>query len=593
MNKSIKRGLLLGLASGFLAIMFGGWAITVLAVFGGILIGFTSRSGSGKPAAFSMQAVVVTALVMSVLTGIGGIIFDQGIADLAVVTGHPPAVTYPAAILGVVLGVLSAAGMAYVQHLPNPRTARRINYLVAAAVLIALPIVDQATQLGWVASIIFAGVYIVLAIGLDVVVGYAGLLNLGYAAFFGFGAYATALLSSNQIGVHVNFWLLLWIAAAIAGIGGVLLGAPTLGLRGDYIAIITLGFGEIVPVAFQQLIKITLQEPITCVIIPAIQSIGGGTPTVQCITLVDKFDLTAGVRGINPIDRPVFPIISPTDEPIALIIKVAIMLALVGLLFYYFRRQQRNGKVGPGTMIASGLAAGLILILFIPIPHTTEGLLAPFWNTFQPGQFASDNLLPWWFFLLSVIGLVIFLKLRLKNSRLGRAMTAIREDELAANQMGVDPVHTKLTAFAMGAAIAGLAGAFYSAYVSAVFPDGFGFGTSIIIMAAIVLGGLGSIPGNIVGALIIFLADLLFLKQFQNVLNGLSTHVLMPSVTDPALKGFIIANLDPVKYRFLLLGLVMVLVMAFRPEGLLPTREQRMQFHAEEPVEEEAKAGAA
>lgn len=593
MNKSIKRGLLFGLPAGFLAMLFGGWAMTVLAVFGGILIGFTSRSGSGKPAAFSAQAVAVTALIFSVLTGIGGIIFDQGLADIAVVTGHPPEVTYPAAILGVVLGTLGALGMAYVQHLPNARTARRINFLVGAVLLIALPIIDQATQLGWAASIIFAGVYVVLAIGLDVVVGYAGLLNLGYAAFFGFGAYAMALLSSNQLNVHVNFWLLLWVAAAIAGIGGVLLGAPTLGLRGDYIAIITLGFGEIVPVAFQQLIKITIQEPLTCVIIPAIQAIGGGIPTVQCITLVDKFDLTGGVRGINPIDRPVFPIISPEDTPVALIIKVAVMLALVGLIFFFFRRQQRNGLVGPGTMIFSGLAAGLILVLFIPIPHTTEGLLAPFWNTFQPGQFASDNLLPWWFFLLGLIGLVIFLKLRLKNSRLGRAMTAIREDELAANQMGVDLVHTKLTAFAFGAAIAGLAGAFYSAYVSAVFPDGFGFGTSIIIMSAIVLGGLGSIPGNIVGALIIFLADLLFLKQFQNVLNGLQVHVLMPSVTDPAVRGFIVANLDPVKYRFLLLGLVLVLVMAFRPEGLLPTREQRMQFHAEEPVEEEVPAGAA
>ena len=593
MNKSIKRGLLLGLASGFLAMLFGGWAMTVLAVFGGILIGFTSRSGSGKPAAFSPQAVALTAFIFSLLTAIGGIIFDRGLADIAVVTGHPSEVTFPAAIVGIVLGTLTALGMAYVQHMPNARTARRINYAVGAVILIFLPIIDHATDLGWAASIIFAGVYIVLAIGLDVVVGYAGLLNLGYAAFFGFGAYATALLSSNQIGVHINFWLLLWIAAAIAGIGGVLLGAPTLGLRGDYIAIITLGFGEIVPVAVQQLIKITIQEPLTCVIIPAIQAIGGGTPTVQCITLVDKLDLTGGVRGINPIDRPVFPIISPEDTPVALIIKVAVMLALVGLIFFFFRRQQRNGKVGPGTMIFSGLAVGLILILFIPIPHTAEGLLAPFWNTFQPGQFASDNILPWWFFLLGIIGLVIFLKLRLKNSRLGRAMTAIREDELAANQMGVDLVHTKLTAFAFGAAIAGLAGAFYSAYVSAVFPDGFGFGTSVIIVAAIVLGGVGSIPGNIVGALIIFLADLLFLKQFQNVLNGLSTHVLMPSIPDQAVRGFIIANFDPVKYRFLLLGLILVLVMAFRPEGLLPTREQRLQFHAEEPVDEEAPTGAA
>ena len=593
MNKSIKRGLLFGLPAAFLAMLFGGWAIAVLAVFGGLLIGFTSRSGAGKPAAFSPSAAAVSALILSLLTGIGGIIFDQGLADIAMVTGHSPAVTFPAALVGIVLGTLSAVGMAYVQQMPNARTARRINYGVAVAVLIFLPIIDQATQLGWIASIIFAGVYVILAIGLDVVVGYAGLLNLGYAAFFGFGAYATALLSSNQLSAHVNFWLLLWIAAAIAGIGGVLLGAPTLGLRGDYIAIITLGFGEMMPVAFQQLIKITIREPLTCVILPALQSIGGGTPTARCITLVDNLDLTGGMRGINPIDRPVFPVISPADEPLALIVKVACLLALVGLIFFFFRRQQRNGLAGPGTMIFSGLTVGLILILFIPIPHTTEGLLAPFWNTVQPGQFASDNLLPWWFFLLGVIGLVIFMKLRLKDSRLGRAMTAIREDELAANQMGVDLVHTKLTAFAFGAAVAGLAGAFYSAYVSAVFPDGFGFGTSIIIVAAIVLGGLGSIPGNILGALIIFLSDQLFLKQFQNVLNGLSTHVLLPAVTDPAVKGFIIANLDPVKYRFLLLGLVLVLVLAFRPEGLLPTREQRLQFHAEEPVEEAAPAGAA
>jgi branched-chain amino acid transport system permease protein len=228
----------------------------------------------------------------------------------------------------------------------------------------------------------------------------------------------------------------------------------------------------------------------------------------------------------------------------------------------------------------------LIFMLFVPVPPVGGDLLAPLWNTVQPGAFASDNLLPWYFLLLIMIAFVIFIKLRLKGSRLGRAWTAIREDELAANQMGVNLVHTKLTAFAVGAAIAGLAGAFFAAYVAAVFPDGFGFGTSIIILAAIVLGGLGSIPGNILGAMIIFLADLLFLKQFQNVLNGLQTHVLMPAIADQTVRGFIIANFDPVKYRFLLLGLVLVLVMAFRPEGLLPTREQRLQFHAPEPEEE-------
>jgi branched-chain amino acid transport system permease protein len=228
-------------------------------------------------------------------------------------------------------------------------------------------------------------------------------------------------------------------------------------------------------------------------------------------------------------------------------------------------------------------------MLFVPVPHVGGDLLAPFWNTIQPGQFASDNLLPWYFLLLGMIVFVIFIGLRLKNSRLGRAWTAMREDELAANQMGINLVHTKLTAFAVGAAIAGIAGAFYTAYVSAVFPDVFGFGASIIILSAIVLGGIGNVAGVIVGAMIIFISDLLLLKSFQNLLNGLQQHVLMPAVSDPHVQEFIRANLDPVKYRYLLLGLVLVLVMAFRPEGLLPAREQRLQFHEAEPEDEPTK----
>ena len=151
------------------------------------------------------------------------------------------------------------------------------------------------------------------------------------------------------------------------------------------------------------------------------------------------------------------------------------------------------------------------------------------------------------------------------------------------------PVGGLLTAFAVGAAIAGIAGAFYTAYVSAVFPDVFGFSASIIILSAIVLGGIGNVAGVIVGAMIIFISDLLLLKSFQNLLNGLQQHVLLPAVSDPHVQEFIRANLDPVKYRYLLLGLVLVLVMAFRPEGLLPAREQRLQFHEAEPEDEPAK----
>jgi ABC-type branched-subunit amino acid transport system permease subunit len=597
MNKYTKRGILFGLAGGFIALLFGGWASTVVGVLGGILIGFifsTEKVAKGVTPP-SLKTIGRGALIFTGITAAAGLLFDFVISNAAIVTSHPPEVALPAAIFTVLLGTGAAMLMAYIQYLPDKKRSRRLTWLFLIGLLLLFPFIDQLTELGWAASLVFAGIYVLLALGLDVVVGYAGLLNLGYAAFFGFGAYITALLSSPQLGLHVNFWLLIWIAAGFAALTGILLGAPTLGLRGDYIAIITLGFGEIVPVAFQQLIKITIQEPITCLILPAIQSIGGGTPTVQCLTLLSEFNLTNGVKGINPVDRPVLPIISPTDDGLGLILKITVMLALIVLTAFFFRRTQVKGQltVGKGLMYA-GLIT-LILILFVPAPAGLNEIpvVKPLLNTIQPGAFASDNLLPWYFLLLAMIAFVIFIKLRLKGSRLGRAWTAIREDELAANQMGVNLVHTKLTAFAVGAAIAGLAGAFFSAYVAAVFPDGFGFGTSIIILAAIVLGGLGSIPGNILGALIIFLADLLFLKQLQNVLNGLSNHVLMPAIADQTVRGFIIANFDPVKYRFLLLGLVLVLVMAFRPEGLLPTREQRLQFHEAEPEEESTETPAA
>jgi ABC-type branched-subunit amino acid transport system permease subunit len=595
MNKHIRRGLLFGLAGGFVALLFGGWAPAVIGVLGGVLLGFMFGSetpAKGKtPASYS--TIAVAALIFAVLTAIGGLIFDFGLADAAVLTDHPPEVAIPSAILTIALAVSFAVGMAYLQRIPDKRRSRRLTMLVLGILIIVFPFIDQATQIRWAASVVFAGIYVLLALGLDVVVGYAGLLNLGYAAFFGFGAYATAMLSSPQLNTHVNFWILLWVAAGVAALTGILLGAPTLGLRGDYIAIITLGFGEIVPVALQQLIKITLQEPITCVIIPAIQSIGGGTPTVQCITLLSEFNLTNGVKGINPVDRPVLPIISTTDTGLTLIVKIAVMVILIGLVFFLFRRTQARSALTVGKAVAYIAAVTFIFVAFVPVPRAEGGLMTPLINTVQPGAFSSDNTTPWYFLLLALIAIVIFFKLRLKNSRLGRSWTAIREDELAANQMGVNLIHTKLTAFAVGAAIAGLAGAFYAVYVAAVFPDIFGFGASIIILSAIVLGGLGSIPGNILGAMIIFIADLLLLRAFQNMLNGLQTHVLLPAISDQTVRGFIIANFDPVKYRFLLLGLVLVLVMAFRPEGLLPTREQRMQFHEAEPEEETPESTAA
>jgi ABC-type branched-subunit amino acid transport system permease subunit len=459
--------------------------------------------------------------------------------------------------------------------------------------------------LNWLASLIFAEIYVLLALGLNIVVGYAGLLDLGYAAFFAIGAYTTGLLSApvaSSLHVSVNFWIVIWLSAGMAALFGFLLGAPTLRLRGDYLAIVTLGFGEIVPVAFQWLIHITIKEPFTCWIIPGIQRLFGAQPSVQCITLLDKFDLTSGVKGISPIDPPILPIISPADTGFLLFIKIVVMVFAIGLIAYLFRRSQvHNQAAGKGNrtlVIVTILALMITMIIFVPIPRMDPAAGAPaaatnfVLDTVQPGPFRSDNPTSWYFLIMGLCGLTIFLIRRLKDSRLGRAWMAIREDELAANQMGVNLVRTKLLAFAMGATFSGFAGAFYGAYVNGIFPNVFDFSASVIILCAVVLGGLGNITGVIFGALIILVSDRLILVQFQNLLNGLQTQVLLPAAAnDPTLQQFIRANLDPVKYRFLLLGLVLVIVMALRPEGLLPSRERAEELHvAEEDKIEEIEA---
>ncbi len=615
MRRSIRFGLIFGIALGFLAMLFGGWSPAVLAVIAGTLLGFLALQGRQIPLRDRLIQTGVSALVASVLIMIGGQIFDggflfgKGLADAAVLTAHPLEVTTPAALLAVILGPLFAMAMTWLQGQHNRKLVQRLNIIILVVFLVAFPFVNEAARLNWLATLIFAEIYVLLAMGLNIVVGYAGLLDLGYAAFFAIGAYTTGLLSSpitSSFHVSVNFWILIWIAAGMAAIFGFLLGAPTLGLRGDYLAIVTLGFGEIVPVAFQQLIHITIKEPFTCLIIPAIQGLFGSQPAVQCITLLDKYDLTAGIKGISPIDPPVLPIISANDQGLVLVIKIALMVLAIGAIAYMFRRGQvRNraaGKSNRNLILGTVAALCIAMIAFIPVPKpdASAGAAASATNfvlqTIQPGPFRSDNPTSWYFLILGLVTLTIFLIRRLKNSRLGRAWMAIREDELAANQMGVNLVRTKLLAFAMGATFSGFAGAFYGAYVSGIFPNVFDFSVSVIVLSAVVLGGIGNITGVIFGALIIMINDRLLLVAFQNLLNGLQTHVLLPAAAgDPAMQQFIRANLDPVKYRFLLLGLVLVLVMAIRPEGLLPSRERAEELHAgeEDKIEEiEAKLKA-
>jgi branched-chain amino acid transport system permease protein len=325
------------------------------------------------------------------------------------------------------------------------------NAAIAFAVALALPFVGR--NVGFTNFLADAGAFVLLALGLNIVVGFAGLLDLGYAAFFAIGSYAFAMLASPQFGIHVPFWVLLFVASGIAGIFGILLGAPTLRLRGDYLAIVTLGFGEIVPQTFLNLAQ-----------------------------------WTGGPNGIASLDQPSF----------------------------------------------FGLRFG-----------------------FDP--------LPYYLLILALIALAVWVASNLRESRLGRAWMAIREDELAAAHMGINTTATKLAAFALGASFSGLAGCAYASKLQLVSPDQFQFNVSVFILAMLVLGGMGNIPGVIVGSVILSSLERFILPQGTNFLHGIG-----------------LTAVDLTNSRFLIYGAILVLMMLFRPEGLLPSRQRKAELHAAE-----------
>lgn len=321
-----------------------------------------------------------------------------------------------------------------------------------------------------------AGYYVILALGLNIVVGFAGLLDLGYVAFFAIGSYTWGMVGSTQLTNVLNlapvnpqllsllFWPMLLLAALIAAMWGVLLGAPTLRLRGDYLAIVTLGFGEIVPVVFLEL---------------------------------DKY--TNGANGIVGVNSPAFFGIS--------------------------------------------------------------------WSTFTPE--------PYYYLILALIALSIFANIRLRDSRLGRAWVAIREDEIAASSSGINLVNTKLFAFASGAFFSGIAGAYYSAKLGGVSPDNFSFGNSVIYLAMVVIGGIGSIPGVIVGAIAVYAINEFILAQLDTLAadpNNL-LHPIYNGIT------YIIPGFTFGSIRNLIFGIVLVVIMIFRPEGLIPSARRRRELH--------------
>lgn len=356
----------------------------------------------------------------------------------------------------------------------------KMNKTTSLIALVILTLVAPvlAQTLGgnyWVRILDFALLYIMLALGLNIVVGFAGLLDLGYIAFYAVGAYLMALLSSPHLstqfefiaglfphGLHLGFWWILLIAGPIAALFGVLLGAPTLKLRGDYLAIVTLGFGEIIRIFMNN-----LDRPI---------------------------NVTNGPKGINAIDPVVF----------------------FGIDFS--KAQNLFGiKISPGVM--------------------------------------------YYYLIVALTLVVIFVSLRLQHSRIGRAWVAIREDETAAKAMGINTRNVKLMAFGMGAAFGGVSGVVFGAFQAFVSPESFVLWESIYVLAIVVLGGMGHIPGVILGGIL--------LVGFQELLRELAVPV------QKMMFGEVL--IDAEVLRQLLFGLALVGVMLYRPAGLWPApkREDR------------------
>ncbi len=363
--------------------------------------------------------------------------------------------------------------------------AQRFFLLLLVAFVLFYPVIDPflfgfGTN-GRLAGYGDAGYYVILALGLNIVVGFAGLLDLGYVAFFAIGAYTWGIFGSTQLTNVLNiapinphllsalFWPMILVAALVAALFGVLLGAPTLRLRGDYLAIVTLGFGEIVPIVFLEL---------------------------------DYY--TNGTNGIVGVRSPAF--------------------------------------------------FGVNWSLFTPTPY--------------------------YYLILALIAFSIFVNVRLRDSRLGRAWIAIREDEIAAASSGVNLVSTKLFAFAMGAFFSGIAGAFHAAKLGQVSPDNFGFGDSVLYLSMVVIGGIGSIPGVIVGALIVYTLNVFLLAQLDTfATDPTSVFFGLKNAIIHFVPGFTFGNI-----RNLIFGIVLVVIMIFRPEGLIPSARRRRELHV---VEEE------
>ncbi|KAB8143409.1 branched-chain amino acid ABC transporter permease [Chloroflexia bacterium SDU3-3] len=477
MNLRTRAAVTGGIFGLLIALVSGGNVGYLAGIIAGTIAGILGTSEPApKTPREGMQLGVLAGLVAGVLAAIG--VALRTWIDVSTAVVGASAATLPMLLAGTLL-LAGACGAAFgwVRGMPHPWDRNGL-YIGIVALAIAFPFIDQALKLQFLNAIIPVLIFVLMALGLNIVVGYAGLLDLGYAAFFAIGAYTTGMLSSPHFGVNLPFWIVIWIAAAVAAIFGIILGSPTLPLRGDYLAIVTLGFGEIVPISVNNLDHFSL--------------------SILGQQIIPDIDLTGGPKGINPINRPSF--------------------------FGY--------------------------------------------------NFQAAEPIPWYFLILAILGISIFFILRLRNSRLGRSWAAMREDELAASAMGIDLVHTKLLAFAMGATFSGFAGAFYGAFISAIFPDAFRFDVSVMLLCMVILGGMGNINGVILGGLIIQFADRLFLPKFSELVQ----HLLQNSGND-VLKEIDFAS----NFRMMLFGLTLVIMMLVRPEGLIPSERRRRELHDDSP----------
>ena len=335
--------------------------------------------------------------------------------------------------------------------------------LIAAALVLAPIVVGASLGNAWVRVLDFAVLYVMLALGLNIVVGFAGLLDLGYIAFYAVGAYLYALLASPHFGIHWPVWAVLPLGAMVAGFFGVLLGAPTLRLRGDYLAIVTLGFGEIIRIFLNN-----LNAPV---------------------------NITNGPKGIARIDA-----ISLFGQPLSRPVEF-LGITFSGVMLYYY----------------------LFVVLAI---------------------------------------LIVIVGIRLQSSRIGRAWVAIREDEVAAKACGINTRNVKLLAFAMGATFGGVSGGLFAGFQEFVSPESFGLLESVMVLCMVVLGGMGHIPGVVLGGLLL------------TILPEAFRHGAGPM--QQALFGRVV--LDPEALRMLLFGLALIAVMLYRPAGLWPEPRHRREL---------------